>query len=70
MDLDSLYNVMMETILMEMDAVKIVKLKLDIRAMEDHQTVKIRAQKLFQALSLLLHQVNLTYMEKLFLTYS
>lgn len=55
---------------MVMDVAKTVKYKLDIHATEDLQTAKIPAQKLFQVQLQLLHQANLIYMERLFLTFN
>lgn len=40
MELDSVYNVMMETILMEMDVAKIAKFKALTHVLEDLLTVK------------------------------
>lgn len=51
---------------MEMDAVVIVKLKLGTLVLEDHQTQKILAQKLFPKLLNSLLQVNPIFGVKLF----
>ena len=64
MDLDFLWLVMTEITLMGMDAVKIVKFKLDLHVTEDHQTAKILAVLLNQ-LQFQLHQkVNPNYSDQ------
>lgn len=67
MEKDTLFNVMMETTLMEMDVQKIVTLKLDSHVMVDHQALKIAVQPFFQLPSQLKTEVNQDFMEKSFL---
>jgi hypothetical protein len=69
-DSDTLYHVMMETTSTATDAAKIVKSRSGFHAMEDLQTAKTLVPKLFQVQLPLLHQANLTYMERLFSTFN